>query len=75
MTVSQNKRILAHLMTKGSITPMEAISEYGITRLSARIWDLRRDGIGIGMVMEKGVNRWGGKVEFAKYFLTGGPNG
>lgn len=36
--MTQTERIIKHLKEHGSITPLEAIKEYGITRLGARIW-------------------------------------
>ena len=41
--MKQKDLVLSHLM-KGTITSMEAIYAYGITRLAARVADLRRDG-------------------------------
>lgn len=40
----QCEAILSHLMQHGSITTWEAIQQYGITRLSGRIFDLRKAG-------------------------------
>lgn len=34
---SQNEMVLEHLRAKGTITPMEAMNQYGIMRLGARI--------------------------------------
>ena len=34
--------ILHHLKEHGSITTIEAFTLYGITRLSGRIWELRK---------------------------------
>jgi len=42
--LSQNKQILHHLKSNGSITPIEALNEYGCFRLAARIKDLRDEG-------------------------------
>jgi hypothetical protein len=42
----QDKTILAHLQDR-TITVKEAISLYGIYRLSARIYNLRRSGFNI----------------------------
>lgn len=38
--MTQTERVIKHLKEHGSITPLEAIREYGITRLGARIWDM-----------------------------------
>ena len=38
---TQTMRVLEHLEKCGSITTLEATTAYGITRLSARIWELR----------------------------------
>ena len=46
---SQSKMILAHLKKGHAITPIEALNLYGCFRLSARIKDLRDDGVPITM--------------------------
>ena len=43
--MSQKHTILEHLMGHGSITHAEAETVYGIRRLSARIHELREDGV------------------------------
>ena len=45
--LSQNQKVLNHLKTSGAITSMSAFSEYKITRLAARISDLRDAGYSI----------------------------
>ena len=40
---SQVRLVLEHLISRGSITQMEAVDEYGCYRLSARIYELRND--------------------------------
>ena len=52
----QNQTILWLLQTKGSITPLNALVNFGITRLAARIEELRRMKFKIETVMKK-VNR------------------
>jgi len=42
--MTQAEQILAHLEAGKSITPLEALKEYGIFRLGARIYDLKREG-------------------------------
>ncbi len=41
---TQTQRILAHLKAGRTITPLEAMNEYGCFRLSARIYDLKQEG-------------------------------
>ena len=68
-TTSQDKIVLWHMTKHKSITSMDAFSMYGITRLSAKIYNLRQDGHKIGMVWEESVNRYGVPVRFGKYFI------
>lgn len=42
---SQNEIVLTHLRKFGRINSLEAIRRYGITRISACIYDLRKRGI------------------------------
>jgi len=63
------KRILNHLKAYGSITSMEAFEKYGITRLAARIKELRDDGYNIITHMMDGQNRYGEATKYAKYVL------
>jgi hypothetical protein len=41
MKLSQNMQIQKHLSKHGEISTWTAFKKYNITRLSARIWDLR----------------------------------
>lgn len=45
--MTQELRVLKHLQEYGSITSWEAIEEYGATRLSAIIYNLRKKGFKI----------------------------
>jgi len=67
--MTQNEKILRHLQDFGSITTMEAFTEYGCTRLSARIKDLRDDGHEIRTTFESARNRYGDKVSYARYTM------
>ena len=67
--MTQNERILRHLKDYGSITTWDAYAEYGVTRLSARIKDLRDAGFDIKSTWESRVNRYGEKVSFSRYTL------
>ena len=44
--ITQKEMVLNHIKKNGKITTMDAFA-LGITRLSARIWDLKRDGVSI----------------------------
>ena len=68
-------RILTHLEKRGSITSVEAFQLYGITRLAARIKDLRDMGYCIVTHMIEGKNRFGEGTRYAKYVLRGDNNG
>lgn len=65
--MTQNDIVLKHLKRK-SITPIEAINKYGITRLGARIWDLKQAGFKIKRQMVEVASRNGTAV-VARYSL------
>lgn len=50
---SQNDQILRYMTVHGSITSAEAFTAFGCTRLSARIWDLKRMGFNITKKRER----------------------
>ena len=62
---TQKAQILEHIRTYGSITPLEALNQYGCFRLGARCWDLRHDGYDIETVM---ISENGKR--FAKYVMA-----
>ena len=65
--MNQCQRIIRHLDDFGSITSLEAMSDYGIMRLASRISDLRRRGYSITSEMVEGRNRYGEKTFYKKY--------
>lgn len=67
--MSQNKMVLQHLQDFGSITTWDAFKDYGITRLSARVSDLRQKGYLISSEDEYSLNRYGKKVRYTRYRL------
>lgn len=69
--LSQCDKILRHLEDYGSITSLEAMSEYGIMRLASRVSDLKKKGFPISREMVKGKNRYGEETCFAKYTMEG----
>lgn len=70
---SQRDDIIRHLMTEGSITAWEAIKEYGSTRLSAIVYELRKQGWNIESEMVTAKNRYGNTVQFAHYHFKSKP--
>lgn len=67
--MTQTEKILEFMKENGSITPMEALSEFGCMRLAARIADIRADGVNVVSTMEQSKNRYGETVRFARYRL------
>ena len=69
--MTQKQKILMYIKIYGSITPMDAIYNFGITKLSTRISEMRRkDGIQFNVVMEEGVNRFEEPTRYARYSLA-----
>lgn len=69
---SQCNMILGHMRRNNGITSMEAFSLYGITRLAARISDLRDRGYLISSIRKDVVNRYGDKTQVCEYRLVEG---
>ena len=65
---NQHDAVLWHLNEHKSISSWEAIKEYGVTRLSAVIYDLRDEGYDIE-TEKKTKNRFGNSVTYAIYKL------
>lgn len=68
-TASQLAAIRKHLRKYRKITSIAAISLYGCTRLSARISDLRAEGMEIITDYAEAINRYGHRVRYAVYRL------
>lgn len=68
----QTDMILAYLREHGSITPIEAMKEFGCMRLAARIADLKAAGHLINTFTETSMNKGGYKVRYARYELVEG---
>ena len=68
MGMTQKDRILRHLKDYGHITSWESFSEYGITRLSAIIYNLKHiDGYSFDEEWQTRINRYGEKASFTKH--------
>lgn len=69
--MTQCERILKFMQDHGSINPMQAMKEFGIMRLGARIYDLKKAGYHISRRTVTGRNRYGEPVSYAEYRLEG----
>tara|TARA_R100000734_G_C3313648_1_gene105009 strand:+ start:1664 stop:1942 length:279 start_codon:yes stop_codon:yes gene_type:complete len=56
-----------HLKNYGHITSLEAIREYGVTRLASIIWYLKEEGYNIHSEDIKKTTRFGRTTTIAKY--------
>ena len=73
--MTQREQIVNYIKTFGSITPLEAFADLGITKLATRISEMRRDGLEFKIESVKSKNRFGKTVRFAKYsFIEGEKN-
>ena len=66
----QWKKIIEYMQAHDGITSMEAYGAIGCTRLSGRIFDIKRKGYIIDTTRECGLNRDGVKVYYDRYRLV-----
>ena len=67
MKTTKKDLIRQHLLSGEKITSLEAIHEYGVTRLSAIIFDLRREGMYILSHEIDVPDRFGNNCRVAQY--------
>ena len=67
--MTQCEQIIDYLHKFGSITPMEAFADLGITKLATRVSEMRKDGREFKIETVKDINRFGKTVHYAKYSL------
>ena len=72
--VRQTEMVLQYLERYGTITPVDAMREFGIMRLASRISDLKRAGFDIKSRMKQSTNRFGKPVHYAEYYVGGDDN-
>lgn len=65
--MTQIERIIHYIDEHGSITPMDAFMDLGITKLATQISRMIRMGWPIKKTMKKDFNRWGEPVHFMSY--------
>ena len=63
--MTQNQKIIEYMKKNRGITSLEATMKFHITRLSGRIYELKRMGYQIGEKWEKTET-----ARFKRYFLT-----
>lgn len=64
------QRVFDYIMEFGSITTLQAFTDLGESRLSARIWELRDKGVNIGSEVIMVKNRFGEFRHVKKYFIA-----
>ena len=67
--MKQSERVLKYMQDFETITQLQALSDLGVMRLGARIYDLKKDGHAISRRMVTRKNRYGEAVSFAEYRL------
>ena len=73
--MSQKKMVLDYIAEFGSITPLDAFRDLGITRLSAIVFRLKGEGHDIDRAIEMGKSRFGNRTRYARYSFGKGEEG
>lgn len=68
--MSGRQAILLHLQSGLSITSAQAFELYGVSRLSAVIFDLRKMGHKIESIRRSGITRFGKVSKYSEYRLV-----
>ena len=69
--MTQIENIIDYIETEGSITPLDALREFGCMRLASRISELKKLGYPVISKMETAKNRRGEPVRYARYSFKG----
>lgn len=69
-TVTQVERIIDYIKRYGSITPLDALKEFGCMRLASRMCDIKAMGYGVVREFEHSKTRSGEPVKYARYRFT-----
>ena len=67
--MNREEIVLRHFQKYKYISSMQAFELYGITRLSATIYNLRQRGIKVGSIWRTIINRYGKQVRYMDYYL------
>lgn len=68
--MTQKDVVLQHLREHDKLSSMQAFREYGITRLSAVVFELRKDGHAINAGLETCTTRLGRRTQYTSYSLV-----
>lgn len=64
---TQKQQIAEYIDTFGSITPMQAFSDLGITKLATRVSEMKKVGYEFKQTPVCSYNRYGKTVRYMKY--------
>lgn len=67
--MTQKEKVMQYMKDFGKITTFEAFTDLGITRLSARIFDIASEGVKIGRKTKCAKNRYGEPVHYMEYWI------
>lgn len=65
--MTQRQRIIEYMNKYGSITPLDAFRDLGITKLATQVSYMIRDGYDIQKSYEKNKNRFGETCHYMRY--------
>ena len=67
--MNQEQKIIDYTEKFGSITTLDAFRDLAITRLSARIFNIKKMGYKVTSARETSKNRFGEEVNYSRYFI------
>lgn len=67
---TQSERVLKYIRDFGCITTWQAYQDLGVSRLSARIFELKEQGFEISKKCVTTKNRYGDKTHYYEYRLV-----
>jgi hypothetical protein len=70
--MTQQEAILDYINRFGSITPMQAFSDLGITKLATRVSEMKKDGITLKHESIKCKTRLGRTTHYTRYSFEEG---
>lgn len=73
--MNQREQIYDYIVVFGSITPMDAFADLGITKLATRVSEMRAEGVDIIGEWESKKNRYGKTIRYMRYRIGAQNNG